>query len=93
MYKKVKLVFFIVSFITFIILTISYYFSDQNIKRTNKSRSLHSLYSLNLSNEIMDIPLLRNDTDDVINYKNDVENYIKKKKNYTFRELLKKNDE
>ena len=90
MYKKVKFVFFIVSFITFIILTISYYFSDQNIQSTNKSRSL---YSLNLSNKIIDIPFLRNDTDDVINYKDDVENYIKKKKNYTFWKLLKKNDE
>ena len=90
MYKKVKFVFFIVSFITFIILTISYYFSDQNIQRTNKSRTL---YSLNLSNKIIDIPFLRNDTDDVINYKDDVENYIKKKKNYTFWKLLKKNDE
>ena len=90
MYKKVKFVFFIVSFITFIILTTSYYFSDQNIQRTNKSRSL---YSLNISNKTIDIPFLRNDTDDVINYKDDVENYIKKKKNYTFWKLLKKNDE
>lgn len=90
MYKKIKFTFFIVSFLIFTILTVRYYFSDQNIRQTNKSRSL---YSLNLANKLKNIPFLKNDTDNVIEYKDDVENYTKNKKNYTFWELLKKIDE
>ena len=90
MYKKIKFVFFIVSFLIFTILTVRYYFSDQNVKKTNKSRSL---YSLKLTDKLMNVPFLKNDTDNVIEYKDDVENYIKNKKNYTFWDLLKTIDE
>ena len=71
-------------------MVINYYFSDQNVKKVNKSRSS---YLLNLNNENLDIPVLKNDTNNAIEYKDDVENYIKGKKKYTFWELLKKLDD
>jgi hypothetical protein len=39
---------------------------------------------------INNLPLLKNDTSDIIQYKNDVEIYKKEKKNYIFWDLLEK---
>ena len=39
---------------------------------------------------INNLPLLKNDTSDIIQYKNDVEIYKKEKKNYMFWNLLEK---
>lgn len=87
MFKKVINLFFLLLFFIFTILTITFYFSDENIRKTNK---LRSLYSINLNKMINNLPLLKNDTSDIIQYKNDVEIYKKKKKNYIFWDLLEK---
>jgi len=87
MLKKVINSFFLLLFFIFTILTITFYFSDENIRKTNKFRSL---YSINLNKMINNLPLLKNDTSDIIQYKNDVEIYKKKKKNYIFWDLLEK---
>ena len=87
MLKKVVNLFFVLLFFIFTILTITFYFSDENIRKTNKFRSL---YSINLNKMINNLPLLKNDTSDIIQYKNDVEIYKKKKKNYIFWDLLEK---
>ena len=87
MLKKVINLFFLLLFFIFTILTITFYFSDENISKTNKFRSL---YSINLNKMINNLPLLKNDTSDIIQYKNDVEIYKKKKKNYIFWDLLEK---
>ena len=87
MFKKVINLFFLLLFFIFVILTITFYFSDENIRKTNKFRSL---YSINLNKMINNLPLLKNDTSDIIQYKNDVEIYKKKKKNYIFWDLLEK---
>ena len=87
MFKKVINLFFLLLFLFFTILTITFYFSDENIRKTNKFRSL---YSINLNKMINNLPLLKNDTSDIIQYKNDVEIYKKKKKNYIFWDLLEK---
>ena len=87
MLKKVINLFFLLLFFIFTILTITFYFSDENIRKTNKFRSL---YSINLNKMINNLPLLKNDTSDIIQYKNDVEIYKKKKKNYIFWDLLEK---
>tara|TARA_B100000749_G_scaffold12115_1_gene9870 strand:- start:1836 stop:2099 length:264 start_codon:yes stop_codon:yes gene_type:complete len=87
MFKKVINLFFLLLFLIFTILTITFYFSDENIRKTNKFRSL---YSINLNKMINNLPLLKNDTSDIIQYKNDVEIYKKKKKNYIFWDLLEK---
>ena len=87
MFKKVVNLFFLLLFFIFTILTITFYFSDENIRKTNKFRSL---YSINLNKMINNLPLLKNDTSDIIQYKNDVEIYKKKRKNYIFWDLLEK---
>jgi CHASE3 domain sensor protein len=87
MFKKVINLFFLLLFLFFTILTITFYFSDENVRKTNKFRSL---YSINLNKMINNLPLLKNDTSDIIQYKNDVEIYKKKKKNYIFWDLLEK---
>ena len=87
MFKKVINLFFLLLFFIFTILTITFYSSDENIRKTNKFRSV---YSINLNKMINNLPLLKNDTNDIIQYKNDVEIYKKKKKNYIFWDLLEK---
>ena len=87
MLKKIKSIFYLASFLIFIILITRFYFSDQNIKDTNKSRSF---YSVKLNNNTQNLPLLKNDTNNIIEYINDVEVYKKKKKKYTFWNLIKK---
>ena len=86
MFNKVKIIFYLLSFFTFIFLVLNFYFSDLNIKKTNKNRST----SLNrLVSDIQKLPLLKNDTEDIIEYKDDIENYKKKKKKYKFWDLVK----
>ena len=87
MLKKIKNIFYLASFLIFIILITRFYFSDQNIKETNKSRSL---YSVKLNINTQNLPLLKNDTNNIIEYINDVEVYKKKKKKYTFWDLIGK---
>ena len=87
MLKKIKNIFYLASFFIFIILTTKFYFSDKNIKETNKSRSL---YSAKLNNNTQNLPLLKNDTNNIIEYINDVEIYKKNKKKYTFWDLIGK---
>ena len=81
MLKKIKNIFYLSSFFIFIILTTRFYFSDHNIRETNKSRSL---YSVKLNYNTQNLPLLKNDTNHIIEYINDVEIYKKRKKKYTF---------
>ena len=87
MLKKIKNIFYLASFLIFIVLTTRFYFSDQNIKATNKSRSF---YSVKLNNNSQNLPLLKNDTNNIIEYINDIEIYKKKKKKYTFWDLIGK---
>ena len=87
MLKEIKNIFYLLSFFIFIILTTSFYFSDQNVSVTNKSRSL---YSVKLNNDTQNLPLLKNDTSDIIEYRNDIEVYRKNKKNYKFWDLIGK---
>ena len=87
MLKKIKKIFYIGSCSIFILLITKFYFSDQNVREANKSRSF---YSVNLNNNIQNLPLLKNDTNNIIEYSNDVEAYKKKKKKFTFFGLIKK---
>ena len=83
MLKKIINIFCLLLFFIFIILTTTFYFSDNNIRKTNKSRSL---YSVKLITNTQNLPLLKNDTDEVIEY---VENKTSKnKKKYHFWKLL-----
>lgn len=78
MYKKIVNSFHFI----FIILLLSYviivYFSEDVSLKINQNRSN---YSKNIETRVLEIPLLKNDTDNVINFnlQNDVEKKIKKR--------------
>ena len=88
MLKKIKNIFYLISYIIFITFIIVFYFSDENIRSINKSRSLS--YE-NLNKKIKNLPLLENDTANIIEYTKDSEARRKKKKYYKFFDLIKNN--
>ena len=83
MWKEVKYVIFIVVISSFLFFTVKYYFSDENVKKSYRSyNSIDKrikIYSLKL-------PILENDTNDVIEYVNQTNK--KKKKKFNFWKLL-----
>ena len=85
MFKKIINIFFLIFFFTFIFLVVRYYFSDQNFILTNKSRSL---YSLKLNKYEDNLPLLKNDTNHVIIYKNELEEFKNKRKKRPWEKLI-----
>ena len=87
MIKNTKNIFFLLSFLCFIIFTVMFYFSEENSRKTNKNRAL---YSVKPKVDLDNLPLLKNDTNDIIEYRNDIEVYKKKKKRYKFWDLIKK---
>jgi len=82
MIMQFKNIIFLMSFIIFTFLTINYYFSEENMIRINKSRST---YELTLYNNL---PLLKNNTNNIIVYKNDLEEFKKKRKKRLWENLL-----
>jgi len=87
MFRKIKNTLFLIIFSIFIFLVTKHYFSDENVIFTNKSRSSYAL-QVNIDNK--SLPILKNDTNNIIEYINDVELYKKKKKKYTFWDLIGK---
>ena len=85
MIKMINNLFYLITSLIFLITIIFFYFSEENIKSTNKNRSF---YLLSLNNKIEDLPILENDTQNIIIYSNDVENYKKNKKQYSFESLI-----
>ena len=85
MYNIIKNVFFVVIFFTFLFLITKYYFSEKNKTLTNKSRSS---YEFILNNGKKDLPVLKNDTNNVIVYVKDLENYKKKRKKRFWEKLI-----
>ncbi len=83
MLKEIKYLIFIVIILLFIFLTGKYYFSDENIKNSYRSyKNIDEkvkIYSKNL-------PLLKNDTENIIEYVNQADK--KKKKKFNFWKLL-----
>ena len=87
MINKIKNIAFLTSFLIFTFFVFKYYFSDQNIIYTNKSRSTYSLES-NQS-----LPLLESDTDNIIVYKNDLEDFKNKRKKRIWEDLISNSNE
>jgi Na+/H+ antiporter NhaC len=85
MVKKIRNLIYSLLLLIFIFLVVKYYFSSFNIMNTNKIRSLNSVSSPDFN---LSLPLLKNDTNDIIEFKNDVNTYQKKKKKYKFWNLL-----
>ena len=88
MLRRIKNIFYLFSYIIFVTFIIVFYFSDENIRSINKSRSLN--YE-NLNKKIKNLPLLKNDTVNIIEYIKDSEVKKEKKKYYKFFDLIKNN--
>ena len=85
MFKKITNIFFLISFFIFIFLVTKYYFSEQNLIFTNKSRSL---YFLTLNKYANNLHLLKNDTNNIIIYINDLEEFKNKRKKRFWEKLI-----
>ena len=85
MLKEIKYFTFFFIIFLFIFFSIRFYTSDENIKKT-----FINLNNINndLSSNNQNLPLVSNDTEDIIKYLNNDENSNKKK--YSFWNLLKK---
>jgi|TARA_A100001011_G_C13542008_1_gene528871 hypothetical protein len=87
MIKEIKYLIFTIIIFIFLFFTARYYFSDHNIKKSYRSLT-------NINNKINlyaeNLPILENNTNDIIEYINETK--TKKKKKYNFWELLDKND-
>ena len=83
MLKEIKYLIFIIIILSFIFFTGKYYFSDENIKK-----SYRSYKNINVKIKIYskDLPILENDTKDVIEYVKQINK--KKKKKFNFWKLL-----
>ena len=86
MIKEIKYLVFIIIISLFLFFTIRYYFSDNNEKRNY--RSLNQI-NQKLNNYAKKLPILENDTHNIIQY---VEQNNTKKKKYKFWKLLEPND-
>ena len=91
MFKKIKKILFLSSFILSISFITKYYFSEQNIIFTNKSRT--SNLSLSIDNR-NNLPTLKNNTNNIIVYMDDLEDFKNKRKKRSWENLISnKNDE
>ena len=85
MFKKSINIFFLIFIFTFIFIIIKHYFSEQNFILTNKSRSS---YHLTLNKYENSLPLLKNDTNNVIIYKTELEEFKNKRKKRPWEKLI-----
>ena len=88
MFKEIYKVVYFIIILLFVYLLFAIYFSEENIKKIKKNRvHIENSFKDYLSN----LPILKNDTKDVITYNSSefLEKKIKKRK---FWELLKKNE-
>ncbi len=90
MSKKIINIFFLTSFFAFIFLITKHYFSEQNLILTNKSRSS---YSLTLRKYENNLPLLKNDTNNIIIYIDDLEEFKNKRKKRIWENLISNKNE
>jgi len=85
MLNKIKNIFYILFFSLFVFFVITFYFSEENVIKVNKSRTV-ILEELNKSLE--NLPLLKSDTKDIVEFKNDLEIEKKNKKYNLFWKLI-----
>ena len=83
MFKEIKYLFFVIIIFFFVFLTVRFYFSDENFKKSYRSISQ---LDEKINESEKDLILLNNNTDNIIEfveYKND-----KKIKKFSFWELI-----
>ena len=85
MIKELKYLTYVIFISIFLFLTIKYYLSDNNKKKSYRSFNLIDKKIELFSNQL---PILENDTKNIIEYVENTKN--KKKKKYNFWKLLEK---
>ena len=88
MLKEVKYVVYLLTIFFFIFFNINYYLSENNIKRSNKVILQHQK---ELDKKFNNLPIIKDDTSDIIEYTNEIEEF-KNKKQRKFWDLLKTNE-
>tara|TARA_B100000579_G_C22416778_1_gene658904 strand:+ start:227 stop:490 length:264 start_codon:yes stop_codon:yes gene_type:complete len=85
MYNKIKNVGIVLIFFISFIFALKYYFSEKNIIFVNKSRLS---YHTKINNYEMDLPKLKNDTNNIIVYVDGLEDFKKKRKKRFWEKLI-----
>ena len=86
MIKNFQSIIYLIFILSFLFLITYIYFSSENVKNTNKIRSTYKGIDV-----ATDLVLLENNTKNIIEYTNEVEEFKDNKKNYKFFELLENN--
>ena len=85
MLKRLKNIFLLSPFFILAILMTKYYLSEKNKIFTDKSRTF---YQLKPSKNIENLILLKNDTNNIIIYKDELEDFNKKRKKRIWETLI-----
>ena len=88
MLKEVKYVVYLLTIFFFIFFVIKFYLSENNIKLSNKVMLQHQNI---LDKKLINLPIIKDDTNDIIEYTNEIEEF-KNKKQRKFWDLLKTNE-
>ena len=88
MLKEVKYVVYLFTIFFFIFFVIKFYISENNIKRSNK---IILQYQNELDNKFNNLPVIKDDTNDIIEYTTEIEEF-KNKKQRKFWDLFKTNE-
>ena len=85
MLKEVKYVVYLLTIFFFIFFVIKFYLSENNIKWSNK---VILQYQNVLDKKFINLPIIKDDTNDIIEYTSEIEDF-KNKKQRKFWDLLK----
>ena len=85
MLKEVKYVVYLLTIFFFTFFVIKFYFSENNIKWSNKVILQHKNI---LDKKFINLPIIKDDTNDIIEYTSEIEDF-KNKKQRKFWDLLK----
>ena len=85
MLKEVKYVVYLLTIFFFIFFVIKFYLSENNIKLSNK---VMLQYQNILDKKFISLPIIKGDTNDIIEYTSEIEDF-KNKKQRKFWDLLK----
>ena len=85
MLKEVKYVVYLLTIFFFIFFVIKFYFSENNIKWSNK---VILQYQNKLDKKFINLPIIKDDTNDIIEYTSEIEDF-KNEKQRKFWDLLK----
>lgn len=72
----------------FSLLFLIFYFYNSDLNRKNESRA-NIIFNNLLKNKAASLTIVENDTNDILDFKSDVDDYLKKKKKRYFWNLLK----